>query len=182
MAKAMIEELWEEREKMADEDKQSIKTEVRSLERTIDQYMDRIVETDERTVINAYENQIRRLEEQKTLSHEGVKICGRQLKPFDDTFRPAMTFLANPQKLWGSNRLEDKRMVLRLVFAEKLPYQRDGGFRTVRTALTFMLLQRLKGSNMEVARPEGVEPPTLGSEVQYSIQLSYGRARDRIVD
>ena len=26
-----------------------------------------------------------------------------------------------------------------------------------------------------MARPEGVEPPTLGSEVQYSIQLSYGR-------
>ncbi len=27
----------------------------------------------------------------------------------------------------------------------------------------------------KVARPEGVEPPTLGTEIRCSIQLSYGR-------
>ena len=32
------------------------------------------------------------------------------------------------------------------------------------------------GAAWLLARPKGVEPPTLGSEVRCSVQLSYGRA------
>ena len=160
MAKAMFEELWKDREQMAGQETQSIKTEIKSIERKIGQYLDRIVETDHMTVVTTYENQISRLEEQKVLLTEKVQNCGRPLKPFDESFRTAMDFLGNPIKLWSSDRLEDKRMVLRLAFAEKLPYQRNDGFRTAQTALPFRLLMGLKEGKREVARPEGVEPPT----------------------
>ena len=43
---------------------------------------------------------------------------------------------------------------------------------------TFFLHKLLILKENTLARPKGVEPPTLGSEVRCSVQLSYGRARE----
>jgi len=63
-----------------------------------------------------------------------------------------MEFLSNPHRLWTSDNLEDKRLVCRLVFSEKLPYQRNEGFRTARTTLPVTVLQQIKGGEYEMAR------------------------------
>ena len=175
MAKAMFEDLWQDRQEQAQLDRNTIKFEVQQIDRKVDQYLDRILEAEQPRVIAAYENQISKLEEQKVAYQEKIKNCGRPLKNFDESFRTAMTFLGNPIKLWSSDRLEDKRMVLRLAFAEKLPYQRNEGFRTAQTALPFTLLMGLEEGKTSMARPAGIEPATLGLEGRCSIQLSYGR-------
>ena len=69
-----------------------------------------------------------------------------------------MEFLGNPHKLWMSDKLEDRRLVLRLVFSEKLPYQRNEGFRTAQTALPLTVLQQIKGGEYEMVPPAGLEP------------------------
>jgi len=60
-------------------------------------------------------------------------------------FEHAMQFLSNPRKLWGSERLEDKKTVLKLVFDERLPYHRETGFRTPKTTIP---ISALAGSSM----------------------------------
>lgn len=60
------------------------------------------------------------------------------------------------------DRLEDKRMVLKLAFAEKLPYCRNDGFRTARYALPFALLEGLGQGNYEMVGLVGLEPTTKG--------------------
>ena len=44
-------------------------------------------------------------------------------------------------KLWASERLEDKRTALKLIFADKLPYERKAGFRTANYTLFFNVLE-----------------------------------------
>ena len=165
MAKEMFEELWELRLSGSKGEAVSMKAKIRQVESNVGQFLDRIVETDSRTLISTYENKIRKLEEEKILLQEKVSNCGRPLQSFDDTFRTAMIFLANPQNLWASERIEDKRTVLKLAFSAKLPYCRKNGFRTARTSLPFSLLEGVEGGTNEMVRGDGIEPPTRGFSV-----------------
>ena len=78
-----------------------------------------------------------------------------------------MTFLENPCHYWSSDRLEDKRIILRLVYAKKLSYHRTEGFRTAQIedlSLPFRYLKNLSDGHYRVVRPAGIEPATLSLE------------------
>ena len=172
LARNMFQDIWDDRQQLVEQESQAMKAQIPALDRQVEKYLQRLTDTDNSIVVKKYEHEITRLEEQKIVLREKIAKCGRPLDPFEDCFRTAMIFLSNPCYLWSSDRLEDKRMVLRMVFLKKLPYDRDGGFRTAKTddlSLPFRYLQNFNGGKYEVARPEGVEPPTLGSEVQCSI-------------
>jgi site-specific DNA recombinase len=175
LAREMFEELWNSRLAGSKSQGASMQAELGRIERKAEQIMDRIVETESATVIAAYENRLRKLEEQKVELREKVAACGRPLQSFDETFRTAMKFLSEPQRLWHSERIEDKRAVLKLAFAEKLPYMRGEGFRTASLALPFSVLTGLERGKSKMARPAGLEPATTRLEGGCSVQLSYGR-------
>ena len=144
-----------------------MKAQIPAMQQKMEKFLQRLVETDNTTAIEKYEDEIAKIEEQKVLLQEKIAQCGRPLEPFEECFRTAMTFLSNPCYLWSSDSLEDKRMVLRMVFAGKLPYQPKEGFRTAKTeelSLPFKLLKNLNGRDSTMVRPAGIEPATLSLE------------------
>ena len=160
LAKEMFADLWQDRLERANADSGVLQNEMKAIEYKVEQFLNRIVETDSSTLITTYEKQVRKLEEKKIELSEKIQKCGRPLQTFDETFRTAFGFLSNPCKLWESDRLEDKRSVLKLVFAESLPYYRNEGFRTAAMSLPFSLLSDLKGGNNELVGRLGIEPRT----------------------
>src|SRR5690242_19105493 len=84
---------------------------------------------------------------------------------------------ARPWTLWTSPRLEDKRAVLKLAFADQLVHVRNEGFRTANLTLPFEVLSGLETRESDLARPERLELPTSWFVAMRSIQLSYGRVR-----
>jgi site-specific DNA recombinase len=84
---------------------------------------------------------------------EKIASCGKPARGFDEIFRTAMEFLAKPHKLWHSERLEDKRAVLKLTFADRLAYVRNEGFRTAKTTLPFNMLAEFSGGQIKMASP-----------------------------
>ena len=159
---AMFKDLWNHRLASGESRARALKKELANIEKQGEHFLDRITETTVPSVITAYENRIRKLEEQKLLLIEKIETGGRPLRSFDEALRTAMEFLASPWKLWSSEVLEQRRTVLKLAFADRLAYMRNEGFRTANLSLPFRMLQSLCAPQSVMASPtrfELVLPP-----------------------
>ena len=161
LAFAMFRDLWDAKLAGARTQGATLEKDVRAIERKIEQLLDRIVEAEGASLIAAYEKRIRDLETEKALMREKIASCGKPIASFGETYRTAFDFLANPCRLWHSPRLEDRRAVLKLVFAERLPYVRNEGYRTAKISMPFKLLGSMETDKKLMVRPRGLEPPPL---------------------
>ena len=162
----MFRDLWDA--KLAGQRIQAsdLKKKIALIERKVDALLDRIVDADSASIVKAYEKRIRDLETQKAVMRERIENCGKPLAGFSETYRTAFDFLANPCKLWHSDKLEDRRAVLKLVFSERLTYVRGEGYRTAQISMPFKLLGGIKMLKKEMVRVVGLEP-TLLAETEF---------------
>ncbi len=183
-ARVMFERLWNHMLSQADVQSNALGAQLVKTESQIAQFLERILETSVPTVITAYEERIRKLEEEKLLLRERMTNAGRPAGNFDKTLRTAVDFLANPWNIWKSGQLESKKAVLKLTFANRLRYSRNDGFRTADLSLPFKIIKNLTqsfGERREMAHPKRFELLTPRFVVWCSIQLSYGCLPHRCV-
>ena len=128
-ARVMFKDLWDHRLATGAERTKALKTELAKVNQQVEQFLDRIADAAVPSVIAAYEARIKALEERKIILAENIAKTGRPVRSFDETLRTAFDFLASPWNLWTSERLEDKRTVLKLAFTARLAYVRNAGFR-----------------------------------------------------
>ena len=177
LAAALFRDLWQARVRTAATQAKAAEAELVRIDRSISQLLDRAMDADTPTLVKAYEGRIQALEAEKATLREKAETSGKPLAGFDATYRTALEFLSNPWKLWSSERLEDKRAVLKLAFADRLAFARNEGFRTAVTSSPFTLLSRMERGEYEMVPPRGLEPPTCGLGNRRSIRLSYGGMR-----
>lgn len=129
-ARAMFKDLWDHRLATGAERVKELKAELGKANQQVEQFLDRIAEATVPSVISAYEKRIKALEDRKIVLAEKIATTGRPVRSFDETVRTAFAFLASPCQLWTSDRIADKRTVLKLAFADRLAYTKKQGFRT----------------------------------------------------
>ncbi len=157
-ARRMLKTLWDRQLAASSKDAGRHKAEIVKTQKQIDDFLDRIVEAENKTVIKAYEQRISDLEQNKLLLAEKASSSGQPKHSFDKMFELAVLFLSNPCKLWVSGRIELQRLVLKLAFAERISYQRNQGFRTPEMTLPFKALGVFSGDENNMAETKGFEP------------------------
>lgn len=108
-------------------------------------------------VAHALEERIEKLTKEKLEITEKLARSAQPLQSFEQSLRTALTFLAEPWKLWDSERIEHKRAVLKLAFAGHLQYARNEGFRTADLALPFMALANFSAGGKGMVGATGIE-------------------------
>jgi site-specific DNA recombinase len=156
-ARAMFKDIWDHRLATGAERTKALKAELGKVSQQVEQFLDRIADVTVPSVIAAYEMRIKALEERQIFLAEKIASTGRPVRSFDETLRTAFDFLASPCQLWASERLEDKRTVLKLAFADRLAYVRNEGFRTPNFSLPFKALGHFEGQEMRMASSTGIE-------------------------
>jgi site-specific DNA recombinase len=176
VARKMFKDLWDAKIATAHSNTKAMDGQIAKIEREVDKLLERIVDASVPSVIAAYEDKVRRLESEKMVLKERAAKGGRPASSFDSAVRTALDFLSSPWNLWCSERLEDRRTVIKLTFADRLRYHRNSGLRTANLSLPFKVLGAFESGENRMARPKRFELLTPRFVVWCSIQLSYGRA------
>lgn len=103
LVKAMFRDAWDMRLAQATDAKKTLKSQIASLEKQIDQLLDRIVDASTDSVVAAYEKRIAELEREKLLAQEQRAETGAPRHTLEKSFEHAMTFLASPWTIWKNS-------------------------------------------------------------------------------
>ena len=155
----MMRTAWAARETQAKEALATAKRELTALDKQTDALLARIVETTNDAVLRAYEAKIAELD--KTRARLQEKAC-QSLPPkdrIDEFIEHALTFLANPWKIWETGQTTLQRTVLKLAFAERQTYTRNQSYRTPKTTLSFKALEGILEKRENMVRSRRLELP-----------------------
>ncbi len=148
----LFETEWARRSAQGSAARTALKDALVRIDHEIESHSTRLVEATSPTVMRAFERRISALEKDRLLAEEKLSAAGKPRLTFDEVFEHALRFLANPCKLWNSDRLSDRQTVLKLVFPKGISYCRNGGFRTTETSMPFKALGMISGRKTEMVR------------------------------
>ncbi len=160
MMRGFVKTAWQDLAANHGEHAKAIQERIKIINVEIEQFLDRILSTDSNAVIKAYETKVGKLENQKAELAERLLALDEIPADFDSTFQTAFEFLSNPQKLWASEDMEDKKLLLRMAFARQLPYRRNEGFQTADFSLPFAVSRGFGTQNGRLVEATGIEPAT----------------------
>lgn len=129
-ARKMFLKLWDTRLAKAEEHAQTYGRKSAAVQKQIDTLLNRIVESENSSVISAYETRIAKLGREKLVLEEKASTTSAPRYAQEELFELAFKFLSNPYDIYKKGSLSVKRTALRLAFREPVSYAEIRVFET----------------------------------------------------
>ena len=158
LAEHLFREAWDERSSSVSSEGKRLKAKVRQIELDVENTIQRLVRTEDPSLITAYETKVVELKKEGALIDEELVRIGTPAHSFEEMFELSMKFLSSPYDIWEKGDLTVKKTVLRLVFSCPLTVSRKTGVQTGETTYPFKALDYLETINPNMVRIKGLEP------------------------
>jgi len=161
LAKEVFKDAWNSLSLEHDQQNNILKTDLVEIEGKIDSLVERIATASDQSLIETYEEKIRRLTSNKTEIDARMKTPSYTEHQFGTALDKVCNTLQEPLLLWQSDSLEDKTTVLYMFFENKLRYKHKEGFGTTDLSSGINLLRDYSEGTIPDVEMPGIEP---GSE------------------
>ncbi|MBT7337647.1 hypothetical protein HN801_02995, partial [Candidatus Peregrinibacteria bacterium] len=130
---------------------------INAVQKEIEECLVTIQRCSNATVIKKLEEKVEALEAKHMRLGERVSKPKKEYN-FDEAVDQVFDFLKDPYFVWHTGDLQQKRLVLRLIFEEPLQYDRNTGFGTAKFSLPVNLSCVTELDNLELVEMPGIEP------------------------
>jgi site-specific DNA recombinase len=163
MTKAILVDLWNKKLTEIGSIKKEREKNLHNVQAEKATYVGRVPKVHSVDVINAFEERIEELANEELLLKDEIKNLSTPRVGFETAVDRVFQLLKNPHSVWTKGGLSEKKVVLNLVFAEKLVYSYEKGFEhpIYSLPLRAFLLSDLPRSHF--VETGGIEPPSESS-------------------
>jgi len=158
LAKAIALDLWQGKVKNMQSRQDRLEKGLGETQRQIEALSKRVIKTVDEGLVSIYEQQILRSRNEAELLKEKLKRLGTSATSFETALEVVFEFLENPLFIWENESVNAKRLVMRLVFADKLAFHPELGFETAQKSLLIGLFEQIVAKKSQDVEMEGIEP------------------------
>ena len=150
LAGVMFQDAWALKEQSIREEQAAWKSQMKAIEKDIETTLDKIIDTENKSVIRAFEKRIDKLEKQKIVLMEKASKPLPEAKSKRECMELSLKFLSNPWNIYKNGNHAVKQTVLRLAFAEPLTYCPKEAYGTPKTSFPFKVLGDISRAKKEM--------------------------------
>ena len=148
IVRVIFADVWEMRSQQVRTQQTEWKLQLKEAEKQIEELLDRLVDTDTRTVAKKLEERIDKLERDKFVLAEKASKPMPTKARLEECMELALKFLSSPWSIYKNGSYAVKQTVLKLAFAEPPRYCRINGYGTIETSFPFKVLGSIAGPNI----------------------------------